>query len=225
MKNLDKTIESIGKIDGWLETNEIQVLYEVSIKACKEKKEKEYFVEIGNWMGKSTVTISLACKSTGKGVLYSIDPCKKTTAHKFLNVVNTEDILVQNLKKFRVKKFVKLIKKTSREAFDELGDIKTRLIFIDGDHDLEEISFDVNHWTQTLQEKGYLLLHDTLNHAGPRSIFWTLLRRGNYRYLYSCKDLSILQKMKNLCFFDKVRNLYSLLIYKLLFKFHLPAVS
>ncbi len=223
--DLDTTLINIAKIDGWLETQEIRSLYTIASTAVKEMRREEFIIEIGSWKGKSTITLALACKNRAKGKLLAIDPCKGTSAHAFLQTQDTSEELTKNLQKFGVEQFVEIILKTSKQAFNRLRGIKSKLIFVDGDHAYPSVLFDVTHWSTTLVNNGYLLLHDTVNHSGPRTVFFQILLHPRYRYLGTYKDLSCFQKVATVSIRQWLKKIYAFLVFKALFKIYTPAVS
>jgi len=152
-------------------TQEIRSLYDFASRAVREMKRGESIIEIGSWMGKSTITLAVACKIHNKGFVYANRSGKKTSAHAFLHIKDTNKTLKQNIEHFHVQQYVRIASHTSRYEYNKLHGIHTRLVFIDGDMNMN-LFYLMSHWEKTLNDGGYLLLHDTINHAGPRKYFF-----------------------------------------------------
>jgi predicted O-methyltransferase YrrM len=114
-------------------------------------------IEIGSWMGASTIIIASGLKS---GKIYAVDPHKGTTAHDSNAVKDTFEIFTDNIKKYSVHDKVIPIRKTSREAFESWNGEKLGMVFIDGNHDYEYAKYDIENWMKFLDDNGLLLIHD-----------------------------------------------------------------
>jgi predicted O-methyltransferase YrrM len=106
-------------------------------------------IEIGSWMGASTIIIASGLKS---GKIYAVDPHKGTTAHKANAVKDTFKIFTENINKFSVSDKVIPIRKTSKEAFESWNGKKFGMVFIDGNH--EYAKYDIENWMKFLNDKG-----------------------------------------------------------------------
>ncbi|MFC1646802.1 class I SAM-dependent methyltransferase [Patescibacteria group bacterium] len=220
-------VKQVKNIDGWLWNNEIQAIYHFASLALKNIKPNEFLLEIGGWLGRSTITIGLACLKNNKGCLYTIDPYDNLNSLELKNMdkrtlKKAQATLYRNIYNFGLKQQIKHIKLTSRQAFKKHKHIHTRFIFIDGNHDYNEAFFDVYKWSETLVNKGYLLLHDTLNISGPRKVFYELLVNPNFAYIHSIGDVACFQKKSRLTLKDWTKKIYGYCIYKMFFKIYTP---
>lgn len=216
LTKVEKMMTKVNQIDGWLKTNEILTLNYLAKKALLELKQDEFLLEIGSYKGKSTTAIALACKERKKGVLLAIDPHKKEYFNNMPNTGNTLLELKKNLAKNGILNYVKIIKMDSKKAYKKWGGCKTKLIFIDGDHNYKAAYKDFEHWLTTLQQNGYLLFHDALDIYGPRQIVTRLLTNKEYVFLGLVGNLASFQKKRpNLK--NWVKKIYSLVILKLFF--------
>lgn len=222
---LKELLLKVNNIEGWLAQNEIIMLYNIALKACSNIKPNQFLIEIGSWKGKSTVTIGLACKKKNKGKLIAIDPHQKTLAHKIYKTSSTLLELKKNIKANKIEKFVIIEKSSSKKAYIKYKNIKSRLVFIDGDHSENQAKYDTFKWEKTVVNNGYLILHDTLNWNGPRTQFLKLLKSKSYIYLGSCLDLACFQKKEKLSLRNWFKKLYAFLTFKMFFKFFTPAYS
>ncbi len=215
-------------IPGWLSPNEIVQLYTTASLAINELP-GTFLVEIGSWKGRSTVTIGLACKADKRGQLLAIDPGNEIdpldTRFGKSKAKPTLIALQTNISLFDLNKYVIVVPLQSGQAWDKYRTRRIGLLFIDGDHAYEAVRFDVDRWTQSLVNGGYLLIHDTINHEGPRNIFLSLLLHPHYRYLGTTGDLACFQKKSSILFRSWVIKIYSFIVFWLLSKIYTPAFS
>lgn len=61
-----------------------------------------------------------------------------------------------------------LIRKNSRDAFNDWGRERIDMIFIDGDHSLSETLFDIAAWSTLLSPSGVMIIHDTVTRLKRR---------------------------------------------------------
>ena len=66
-----RSISAYDEIPGWLSENEAIGLYEL---AMRLPDAHSVVVEIGSWLGKSSLVIAKGLKKNRRGVLYCIDP-------------------------------------------------------------------------------------------------------------------------------------------------------
>jgi predicted O-methyltransferase YrrM len=143
------TFEDCLKIDGWMDEDEMQWLYE-------QAQRMEIIVEIGSWLGRSTSALCLGCK----GTVYSIDHFKGSVEHQdtikdkaFVIDVIQSDLKVKNdlfeQNKANLSEFTNLVtlKMTSANAaLDRTIPEKIDMVFIDGSKDYESIMLDLKLW-------------------------------------------------------------------------------
>ena len=85
-----------------------------------------------------------------------------------------------------------VMRKTSAEAADEIGDRSLSFVFIDGDHSYEGCMADIEAWRRKVKPGGWLCGHDygferlpgvkqAVDEAVAR-YHWTLAKGGNYTW-------------------------------------------
>jgi MMP 1-O-methyltransferase len=227
----EKIVGKIEKIDGWLWRNEMWVLYYYATLAVKNLKANEVLLEIGSWKGRSTSCMAFACKACRVGKVYAIDPFEKISSFRpiqkdilsSLRVARLE--LKKNITKNKLQFYVKRIELTSERAYLKYKNLRIRCIFIDGDHTYDAVQFDVSHWRNSLVNDGYLLLHDTLNHEGPRRVFCQLLLDPHYIYIRTTGDVAIFQKKKYLSPRNWLKKVYGYIAFWLFIRIYVPTNS
>ena len=148
---VDWAISPENLVKGWIFDEEAKFLKEF----CKDKD----VLEVGSYMGKSTVCIASVANSIvavdtfkyiGESVPQSIFP---TTIIPFLkNTVTFNNIITVIGKSVEVSKHIK--------------DYSKDIIFIDASHEYKDVKDDIRVWKSKLKKGGYMLFHD-YSHDGP----------------------------------------------------------
>lgn len=113
-------------------------------------------IEIGSYIGFSTICIALALKENKNGFVYAVDPGFDET-----NVFNKIGLLEDNIKKYRMKKWVKVVREKA-EIFLTSKKIerlpkKHIMAVVDGWHHYELVKRDLN----LLKFCDWVLVHDS----------------------------------------------------------------
>jgi len=137
-------------IPGWMSLAELQWLYQTSQKM-------ESVVEIGSFKGRSTYALLSGCK----GPVYAVDPFPGNPFPA--NPGSTYDNFVMNVGHFEN---LKIVKMTSEIAAGD-GHIPPQvdMVFIDGDHNYEEVLKDLRMWTP--RARRIICGHDFLDPQWP----------------------------------------------------------
>jgi len=131
--------------------------------AVNKGKDGSVFVEIGNYLGKSTAFMAVEIANSNKKIkFYSIDP------HAGWGDIptgdNTYKLLKGNLEP--VKDHVKIIRNRSTQV-----DIRNvDFVFIDGDHSYEEVKADIQHWLPRTKLGGIIAGHDYDMHSVRQAV-------------------------------------------------------
>ena len=162
----------ISTIDGWLSSHEGFFLYEAARSINSGKTKKGNIVEIGSWLGKSTICLASGSKEGSKSNVFAIDPHKGefTKGNGIGKKAPTFKEFQQNLKKTGVASLVKPLVTTSKKAATSWkGSIQ--LLFIDGLHDYKNSKLDYSLWSPFVAENGMIAFHDAFcGHIGPEKI-------------------------------------------------------
>jgi len=220
----NKILDIVRPIYGWLDESEAIYLNQIANLAVKESGPDDVLIEIGSFVGRSTVAIAMACKDNNKGIVITIDPHKNTDTHRREGISDSFRMLKKNLVESKVDKFVEPIKATSEDFFYSFNK-KARLLFIDGDHEYDAVLKDFNLWSQKLVDGGYLLLHDTINLNGPRKVLVQLLINSQYEYWDNMGDTACFRKKRRISLKNKLKKIYFIVALKLFFVIYKPKVS
>lgn len=111
--------------------------------------------EIGCWIGKTTIFLSFL----SKGMIYAIDWFKGSEGLPSLPDKEIEDMLRKNLKTFGADN-VKVTKEESVKASRNFPQEYLGLVFIDAEHNYENVIKDIDAWYPKVKEKGIISGHD-----------------------------------------------------------------
>ena len=130
---------------------------------CEQLKDGDTFVEIGSWLGQSTIFVANKIKQKKLNVkFYTIDffdnhhdeECK-------LDVVvekKIHDTFLDNIEP--VKEYITSINGDSTEVYKQFEDESIDIIFIDGDHSHEGFIKDIKLWYPKVKTGGIVSGHD-----------------------------------------------------------------
>lgn len=183
MKNvfaLKSVIRRSESVVGAVTNREVGFLYHLA----KRGPGDGTVVEIGSFLGRSTIFLASGSKSGGRGKIYSIDPHKGAFAIGRRFSGPTYQQYLKNLSTSKVKGSVISIRSLSTEAIKKWNK-PIRLLFIDGNHTYAAVKADILHWEPFLVQGGVIVMHDALNPAvGPsKAIVKLLLNNQRFSHL------------------------------------------
>jgi len=153
-KFINQLISEISSIDGFLVGYQIPLLW--SIFSLFEGKA----VEIGCWKGRATCAFKCQT-SKDQFELYCVDPFLGSSEHKdLLNGGSTRKEFEKNLKDRNLLDSVLVLEEYSSEAAKQFDDESLDIIFIDAEHDYDNVKLDILSWTPKLKSGGLILGHD-----------------------------------------------------------------
>jgi len=143
-------VGELGKLTSFIESN---FLY----RCARDGYGNGSIVEIGSFKGRTTICLALGSKLKGREKIYAVDP---------LIDPQIRQQFTENIKKAKVDDYVIPLFKKSEEAISDFT-APTRLLFIDGCHEYEEVKKDILLWKKHLIEGGIIAMHDYLPENYP----------------------------------------------------------
>jgi len=144
------------KIDGFLKDSEALFLY----KSVFALKKKAIIVEIGSYMGRSTILMALALRDSmnSESRVYAVDPFVGSTEHDSKSTFGTFE---NHVTEIGVDDYIHVIKSTSQLAAEKwsISD-KIDFLWIDGGHEYEYISMDLSFWYRHVRPGAVIAVHD-----------------------------------------------------------------
>ena len=153
-------------IPGWLSIPEAVALFRVG--AFEMPAQYTNVVEIGSWVGKSSVVLGKALQKRGTGTLYCIDPFDTSgdeeshqayqTAQKNFKITPLETFQ-KNIHHFHLEDQIETLQGFSHD-FSKEWDKPIGFLFIDGNHDYDAVLRDFLEWSPHLVPGGIIAFHD-----------------------------------------------------------------
>lgn len=137
-------------IEGWFDFEDV---YDLAIKVVEVYDEKiSFLVEVGAFLGKSTVYLGQKLKESGKkGRIFAVDTWEGTPGETEHERIKTEvgDLFTafkNNLIEYGVDDVVSPVKMSSYEAAKEFAHRGVDFVFLDAAHDYESVYEDMTLW-------------------------------------------------------------------------------
>lgn len=150
--------ELTATVDGFLFEREGPLLYELA-RACSGRG---VIVEVGSWMGKSTIWLASGSRAGAGSHVYAVDPHTGSPEchEKYGDQIWTLPAFERNIDRAGVSELVSPIVATSEDAAADFAH-PVALLFIDAAHDVASVRRDLEVWTPKVVEGGIVALHDT----------------------------------------------------------------
>src|SRR5689334_10735940 len=131
----------------------------------------DIFVEVGTFVGKSTIFLANCIKDSGKKIdFYAVDPLqpeyhafgRDAIADQLMKKwgSNLHEVLLTNLAEAEVAEYVKYVKLPSVEAAKQFEDGSLSFVFIDAEHLYEQVCQDIKAWWPKIKKGGAIGGHD-----------------------------------------------------------------
>ena len=153
-------------IEGWFDFADVYLE-----QIAKVNGSPAHFVEVGSWVGKSTVFMASKIRDSGKQISFDcIDNWVGGTSGKANEVAGVESVAASgrniysefcgNLERCSVGEFVRPIRDDSATAATRYDDGSLDFVFIDADHTYEAVKRDISAWWPKVKSGGVLAGHD-----------------------------------------------------------------
>jgi predicted O-methyltransferase YrrM len=159
-------------IDGWLKPEEAATLYDL---ARGLPEERPVVVEIGSWLGKSSLVLGRALAHKRGGELHCIDPFNAAgddeSRHKYgkrrdrLQGTLLDEFRA-NMREARVLDLIRIWQGYSNDFVSEFTH-PVDMVFIDGNHAYDAVLRDFRDWSPLVKPGGVLAFHDVGSAVSP----------------------------------------------------------
>ena len=137
-----------------------------------------HIVEIGSYLGRSTIVMAHAARDAGSPPVVAVDPHTRALGYDGEEPFDTREHFEANLRRTGVAGAVRLEHTTSVHAAARWDDGPVRLLFVDGWHSHEAVLADVRAWQPHLRPDASVVFDDFLPSPGVRAAVRDLLREG-----------------------------------------------
>lgn len=126
--------------------------------AVQNASDEDVFVEIGAYLGKSTIYMAKAIANSKKKIEFYVVDC-------FIGEFNEDnenlyERYLNNINKAEVAQYITTFNLKSELAAKKLETKKISFLFIDGDHSLEGIQSDIKNYLPLMKSGGTIAGHD-----------------------------------------------------------------
>ena len=198
-------IKIVDSVDGWLSYNEGKLLYYLA------KERKGTIVEIGSWMGKSTIWMGFGSHDGHKAIIYSIDPHNQAPEYGIDGIESTYPKFIENIERAGVDDVCVFLVKTSEEAVKQFADDSVDLIFIDGSHEFDYVNLDYQCWFPKLKQGGVMAFHDSKEPDVRRVVEAGVYKSKYFKNVKTVDSITYAEKVKKHSLADFLKKRHFLL--------------
>lgn len=142
---------------GWSSEKEAKILYDYA------SKSKGHVVELGSYMGRSTVLLSKGAETAGQKVIAIDNFTGPSQAKKSETQIPLATTCLYNLQRAGVLKDIFFCISDTAWAATYIRQEGVGLLFIDAGHDYNSVTTDFYMWYPSIINDGYILFHDLGN--------------------------------------------------------------
>ena len=141
-------------------------------KMVKKFSPGTHFVEIGSFLGKSSVYMAVEIINSGKDIKFDcIDHWQGSKEHESKDEINLENLYKDFLKNIEpVKEIINPVRMNSIDASKLYKPNSIDFIFIDASHDEMSVKADLTHWMPRLKENGIIAGDDADNEGVAHAV-------------------------------------------------------
>jgi predicted O-methyltransferase YrrM len=152
-------------IEGFTTPGELSLLYHLALHAGSGNGR---IVEIGSYLGRSTVVLARACADTGAPPVVAVDPHTAALGIEGRPPRDTKNDFLANIDQAGVANHVQLEHTTSVEAAKRWSGEPIRMEFVDGWHTREAVLEDVGSWAEWFTPDVCVVFDDFMVSDGVR---------------------------------------------------------
>jgi predicted O-methyltransferase YrrM len=160
----ERVLEAARQIEGFTAPVELSLLYHLSLASTGGA-----VVEVGSYLGRSTVVLARAAAERGRDPVVAVDPHTAALGIEGEKPRDTRLVFLENVGRAGVGSHVRLVHMTSAEAAASWPGDPVRLLFIDGWHSREAVLEDARGWAPFLTPESCVVFDDFLPFPGVRA--------------------------------------------------------
>lgn len=161
---LQPALDAAAHVDGYTSRLELSLLYHLARAADGPGR----VVEIGSYLGRSTIVLARAMIDTGREPVVAVDPHTSALGFEGEQAVDTKETFLSNIRKAGVEDHVELRHTTSVDGARSWEGEPIRLHFVDGWHTREAVLEDVRSWAGYFTDRCCVVFDDYLQIRGVR---------------------------------------------------------
>lgn len=166
-------LDAVRDIEGFTSPVELSLLYHLAAAGGEGR-----IVEIGSYLGRSTIVMAHAARSAGSPPVVAVDPHTRALGYDGEEPFDTRAQFEANVERAGVGDMVQLEHALSTEAAATWPGERVRLLFVDGWHSHDAVMADVTSWAPFLLRDAVVVFDDFLPSPGVRSAVNELTANG-----------------------------------------------
>lgn len=150
-------------------------------------------VEIGGFMGRSTLWLARGLRHAGGGSIFSIDPHDGAERPRVRTDIDSHRAFVENITRAGATDLVESIRERSQEVA-KTWNRPIALLWIDGSHEYEDVLADLEGFGPHVIAGGHIALHDTRGHGFPgvrRAMLEYFARHPEFNRIVSLHNMTV----------------------------------
>lgn len=160
-------------VEGFTSRVELSVLYHLA-----RVPGAGHIVEIGSYLGRSTIVMAFAGRDAGSPPVVAVDPHTRALGYEGEKPFDTRAQFEANVERAGLADAIRLEHTTSVEGAARWNGEPVRLLFVDGWHSREAVLEDVHAWQPYLLRDASVVFDDYLSSPGVRAAVRELLSEG-----------------------------------------------
>lgn len=162
---VEHALELASKVEGFVAPVELRGLYHLALAAPSPGR----VVEIGSYLGRSTVMLARAAMDRGAPQVVAVDPHTATMGVEGETPHDTRPIFERNMRSAGVSDAVRLLHATSVDAARDWDGDTVQMLFVDGLHTRDNVLEDVRSWAPFMSEDRVVAFDDYMVSEGVRA--------------------------------------------------------
>jgi predicted O-methyltransferase YrrM len=185
-------LERIEAVPGWLKREQGSLLCYLAAHA----RAPGCVVEIGSFMGRSTLWLARGVRHAAPARIVAIDPHDGHERPEVRSDLDSFATFLQTLQAAGAADVVTPVRRRSQEVAPDWSE-PIRLLWIDGSHDYPDVLADLEGFAPHVSPGGYVALHDTRGRRYPgvrRAMLEFFGRHPEFRRVAALRNMTVFQR-------------------------------
>jgi predicted O-methyltransferase YrrM len=191
----------MSAIQGWLLDEEADLLIASLFRAVSTLKGVRAIVEVGSYMGRSTVVLASVLQSLRleDAKVYAVDPHSGKIGAPDRGIAHMPPSLDEFRRNVADAGVAALVQLVCHHSFEVQWDKPICFLFVDGLHDYMNVARDFYHFEPWIIIGGYIVFHDYAPYyPGVMMFVDEVLAGGSYERVHCAASLVVLRKVAEL---------------------------
>ncbi len=153
-------------------------------------------VEIGSFMGRSTLWLAYGVQRAGRGRVVAIDPHDGHSRPEVLAKLDSYAMFLRNVRDAGLAELVEPIRERSQQVARRWNE-PIRLLWVDGSHDYDDVLADLEGFGRHVQPGAHVALHDTRGRRFPgvkRAMLEYFAREPGFTRIASLRNMVVYER-------------------------------